>query len=98
MAKLIIYITVDGFFMQNQIKFLQSYYPFNKIMNSFVVEIALNSYADIFNDFDPSPYRKKDLNPELMNYLNDCSSDIPLDYPLILQFKLPKNQLFSAQS
>ena len=66
-------------------------------MNSFVVEVALNSYADIFNDFDPSPYRKKDLNPELMDYLNECSSDIPLDYPLILQFKIPKNQLDAAE-
>lgn len=83
--------------MQNQIKFLKSYYPFIKKMNSFVLEISLDSYAEIFNDFDPSPYRKKDLNPELVDYLDDCSADIPLKYPLILQFNVPKNHVDSDE-
>lgn len=78
--------------MQNQLKFLQSFYPYNKTMSSFVIEIALDSYADIFNEYDHSPYKKKDLDPELTNYLNECSEDIPLEYHIILQFNLPKIQ------
>ena len=78
--------------MQNQMKFLRSYYPFNTKINGFNVEIALDSYSDIFNEYDPSPYRKKDVDPDLMNYLNECSSDIPLNYPIALQFNIPKEK------
>ena len=74
-------------------KFLRSYYPYNKKTNGFIVEIALDSYADIFNEYDPSPYRKKDLDPDLMDYLNECSTDIPLKYPIALQFNIPKNNI-----
>ena len=76
--------------MQNQIAFLESYYKNDKKNNGFVIDIALDSYTDIFNEYDPSPFKKRDLNPELLDYLEDCSTDIPLKYPIVIQFNLPK--------
>lgn len=78
--------------MQNQIAFLQSYYKNDKKNNGFVIDIALDSYTDIFNEYDPSPFKKRDLNPELLDYLEDCSTDIPLKYPIVIQFNLPKEK------
>lgn len=78
-------------------KFLRSYYAFSPKMNGFIVEIAVNSYADIFNEYDPSPYRKKDLDPDLTNYINECSTDIPLQYPIALQFNIPKKNIESEE-
>lgn len=76
--------------MENQLSFIQSYYQNDKNNNGFIIEIALDSYSDIFNDFDPSPFKKRDLNPDLFEYLDDCSTDIPLKYPLVIQFNIPR--------
>ena len=82
---------------KNQLTFLQSYYKPSKKNNGFIIEIALDSYSDIFNDFDPSPFKRRDLNPDLFNYLEDCSTDIPLKYPIIIQFNIPKGMHLSSQ-
>ena len=76
--------------MQNQLTFLHSYYENDK-KNNFIIEVSLDSYTDIFNEYDPSPFKKRDLNPDLLEYLDDCSNDIPVKYPIIIQFNIPKN-------
>jgi hypothetical protein len=58
--------------------------------NAFIIEIALDRYIDVFNEWDPAPFKKRDIDPDLHVFLDECSSDIPLKYPLILSFQLPK--------
>jgi hypothetical protein len=71
---------------------LRSLYRTNPSTGAFIIEISLDDYNDIFNGWDPSPVKRRDLDPELIHYLEECASDIPLRYPLELHFFMPKEK------
>ena len=70
---------------------LEKIYPRDSETKSFIIQAAVNQYNDIFNELDPAPFKKRDINQELKDYLEDCSLDIPLRYNVILQFSIPKS-------
>lgn len=57
--------------------------------NLYMIEIALDQYADIFSEWDPAPFKRRDLDPDLEVYLEGSSEEIPLRYPIELCFTLP---------
>ncbi|MCW4025589.1 MAG: hypothetical protein NWF01_11240 [Candidatus Bathyarchaeota archaeon] len=65
---------------------LEKIYERDLQTGSYIVAVAIDRYTDIFNELDPAPFKKRDLNPDLLIYLEDCSFDIPLKYSTILQF------------
>jgi hypothetical protein len=67
---------------------LEKIYEKDEATNSFVISVAIDNYADIFNELDPASFRKRDLDQNLRDYLEDSSSDIPLKYGIILQFNV----------
>jgi hypothetical protein len=67
---------------------LEKIYERDPVTNAYIIAVALEKYADIFNELDPSPFRKRDLDNDLRVFLEDCSSDIPLNQEIILQFNL----------
>ncbi len=76
--------------MDKILKDLEQVYTFDKKNKVFIIEIALDSYLEAFNEWDSASFRRKDIDPELLDYLEECSADIPLRYPIALHFKLPK--------
>jgi hypothetical protein len=58
---------------------------------TYIVEIALDNYTDLFNEWDPAPFRKRDIDQELKIYLEECSEDIPPKMPIKLEIRLPRN-------
>ena len=64
-------------------------YKIYQATNLYMVEIALNQYADIFNEWDPTPFKRRDLDPDLLLYLEESSSEIPNKYPIELCFTIP---------
>ncbi len=72
--------------------YLKQIYKVNPETNAYIIEISLVDYNEIFNGWDPSPIKRRDLDPDLLNFMEVCSSDIPLDYPLELQFYMPEDQ------
>ncbi|WP_126147985.1 hypothetical protein [Synechococcus elongatus] len=75
--------------MQNQPGF-QQVYSQNRANGCYVIEIALDQYSDIFNEWDPAPFKRRDLDPYLQQYLEESSDEIPLRYPLEICFQLPQ--------
>ncbi|MBN2880759.1 hypothetical protein JXM83_01780 [Candidatus Woesearchaeota archaeon] len=59
-------------------KELRKIYPVNKRTNAYVIKVSVKSYNDIFNEWDDSIIEKRDLNPSLREYLEECSEEIPL--------------------
>jgi hypothetical protein len=57
----------------------------------FIIEVSLDNYNEVFNGWDPSPIKRRDIEPELLNYIEQCAYDIPLKYGIELNFHLPKN-------
>ena len=54
----------------------------------YIIEVALKNYAEIFNDWDHAPYKRKDINPELIVFLEDSIDDIPQKFDVDICFYL----------
>lgn len=61
-------------------------YRINPKTNRVVIDIALDRYLDYFHEWDNSAFRKRDLHPELAEFLDLCSEEIPLRKKLELNF------------
>ncbi|MFA5526839.1 MAG: hypothetical protein WC992_08440 [Acholeplasmataceae bacterium] len=67
-------------------------YNVNPDTNAYIVEVSLDDYSELFNGWDASPLRRRDLEPELMDYLEQASTEIPLSENLELCFYMPKDK------
>jgi hypothetical protein len=56
----------------------------------YMIEIALDQYADIFNEWDPAPFKRRDIDPDLQLYLEESSNEIPFRRPIELCFTVPE--------
>lgn len=63
-------------------------YALNPSTNSYIIEIALDRYTDIFDEWDPAPFKRRSIDPDLELYLEVSSEEIPLRYPVELCFKV----------
>ena len=69
---------------------LEGIYERDSSSDAFIIAVSTERYRDIFNELDPAPFKKRDINHDLRVFLEDSSDDIPLKYDLILQFNLLK--------
>ncbi len=61
-------------------------YRLNADTHRVIIDIALDRYLDYFHEWDNSTYRKRDLHPELAEFLDLCSEEIPIRKQLELNF------------
>jgi len=64
-------------------------YRFDESTDRYMIEIGIDTYADIFNQWDPAPFKRRDLDADLEIYLEGSSEEIPLRYSIELFFILP---------
>ena len=55
---------------------------------AYLVEIALDQYENVFNEWDPAPFKRRDIDPDLRAYLADCAGDIPKRFNVKLVFSI----------
>ena len=67
---------------------LEKIYERNTLNGNYIIEVALTNFTEIFNDWDHSPYKRKDINPELLAFLKDSIDDIPTKYDVDIGFYL----------
>lgn len=60
--------------------------------NRYAIEIAIDNYNDIFNEWDPAPFKRRSLNPELQYFIDECSNDISIRHPLAIVFYMPRSE------
>ena len=72
--------------------YLKDAYPYTPQSNAFTIRIAVADYTTLFNPLDPTPFRIRDLSPDLIDFLNTCSSDIPLKYAVKLEINIGNRQ------
>jgi len=72
--------------------YLKKIYRFDNQKEAYIIDVDLDYYEEIFNDWDASPVRKKDLDPDLVHYLETSSEEIPKRNNLTLHFSLPLAQ------
>lgn len=58
-----------------------------------MIEVSLDNYEDMFNEWDPAPFKRRDLDPDLQAFLEECSEEISLNRQIAIAFFLPKGEI-----
>jgi hypothetical protein len=72
-------------------------YKYNQKSDSYVIDISLDYYQDVYDEWDYSPFKNRDIDKDLVEYLEECSLEIPLRSKIIINFHLPKKMENPAQ-
>jgi hypothetical protein len=67
-------------------------YALDKSTNRYMIEIALDRYEDIFNEWDPAPFKRREIDADLELYLEGSAEEIPSRYPIELFFMVPRGK------
>ncbi len=69
--------------------FFNEVYSIDKANNAYMIEVALDHYTDIFSEWDPAPFKRRELDPDLQLYLESGADEIPSKYLIEVCFVLP---------
>jgi len=73
-------------------KFYQDLYRYDESDGSYIVEVSLDEYEDVYDEWDPSPFKKRDIEDEFDDFIWDSANDIPLKYKIKIVLYLPMAQ------
>ena len=71
-------------------KHIYNLYDFDENDKSYIIKLSPDYYLDIFNNLDHYPIRKRDVNQHVINYIEDCSSDLPLSKNIKIEIKITR--------
>jgi hypothetical protein len=60
------------------------------------IEISINSSEQLFNSYDPAPFRERELDPNAERYIISAGKKIPLPLAIELLIHLPAQQISEA--
>lgn len=66
-------------------------YRFDRFTNRYHIDLAIDYYRDVYNEWDFAPFRNRDLDRHLMEYLEECSREIPLKAGIAITFFMPSD-------
>lgn len=72
--------------------FILELYDYDHVDKSFIIKLSPEKYLDIFNNLDYYPIRKRDISPNVINYIEDCSSDIPAAANIKIEITIKKEK------
>ncbi len=53
--------------------------------------VAINKYEDIYSDWDPSPFKKRDIEEDFIEYILDSALDIPMNEKFVIVFRVKES-------
>jgi len=71
-------------------RYFQKLYKFNEASNTYSIEVSLDNYDDVYDDWDASPFKKRDIEVEFNDFVVNSSQDIPLNYDISIVLYLPE--------
>ena len=70
-------------------RYFQKLYKFNETKNTYSIDVSLDNYDDVYDDWDASPFKKRDIEVEFNDFVVNSSHDIPFNYDLSIVLYLP---------
>jgi len=67
-------------------------YEYDAASKTYILNLAINSFKDMYNTWDYSPHRKRDINEALIKYIEECSAEIPLKHRMSIHLYLPETE------
>lgn len=71
---------------------IQKQYRFEEDNNVYLIEVSLDDYDDVFNEWDPAPFKKRFIEEEFDEFIVSSSEDIPLKYNLNIVLYIPEQK------
>jgi hypothetical protein len=65
-------------------------YRYSKELNTSYVDIEIDFYREIYNEWDFSPLTNRDLDEDLMSYLEECAREINKKHNMAIVFHIPE--------
>ncbi len=62
-------------FSENEL--LDSIYEKDPQTGAYIIKIKVRNYSALFNNLDPYPLNRRDIDDDIQDYIEDCASDIP---------------------
>ncbi len=81
------------------LEYLRSIYRYDPTTETYTIDIRLPDYANAFSQWAHAWEEVPEVNPGLVQYLKECSDDIPFRAPLRIVFGIddPRDQALEAQ-
>ncbi len=70
-------------------KELKEIYRYSETEQVYYLDIQIEKYRDAYSNWDYSPLVNRDLDDDLMDYLIDCSYEIPYKKSIEIYFHMP---------
>lgn len=78
--------------MAKKKSYLNQIYKFDETEKCYIIQVSLETYQELFNGWDASPTRKKDLDSELIDFIETAGYDIPMKQKVKLSFGIPEDE------
>ena len=78
-------------------KYFQKLYVYDDKSESYLIQVSLDDYDDVYNEWDPSPFKKRDIEKEFNDFIEESSEDIPLKYNITIALFLQAIKKDSAK-
>ncbi|MBW4484230.1 MAG: hypothetical protein KME14_16970 [Tildeniella torsiva UHER 1998/13D] len=75
--------------MKQKDDFFNQVYSIDQANNAYMIEVSLDSYTDIFSEWDPAPFKRRELDSDLQFYLENSADEIPTQHSIEVCFTLP---------
>ena len=76
--------------MEDTTKHPKLNYRFSNKKNLIYIDIRIDFYREIYNVWDFSPMINRDLDDDLLEYIESSAEEIPMKYSLCIVFHLPQ--------
>lgn len=70
---------------------IKGMYRYSKELNTVYIDIDIDFYREIYNEWDFSPITNSDLDDDLIEYLEDCASEISKKHQICIVFHIPSH-------
>ncbi|QUH25860.1 hypothetical protein [Serpentinicella alkaliphila] len=73
-------------------RYFQHLYKYDELSNTYLIEVSLDSYDDVYDDWDASPFKKRDIEDEFNDFVVNSSQDIPFNHDIKIVLYLPESK------
>ena len=77
-------------------KRLENLYTYNARKDEYEISLTIRNYEEIYNPYDFSQYKRRDMDEDFLDYIYNSSLDIPLNHKIKLNFHL-KEEVYEEE-
>jgi hypothetical protein len=77
---------------KKRISDIQKQYRFEEGSNAYLIELSLDDYDDVYDQWDPAPFKKRFIEEEFNEFIITSAEDIPSSFNLIIVLHLPERK------